>query len=191
MCEYARGKRITIGKVGVSTPMQARDKAKDILADAVKGIDPKQSKMPIQSTTFKIFIENEYTSWATSHYKDGATTIARIKSCFFGLFGDKKIEEISAFHVEKWRTERKAKGIKPSTINRDLIALKACISTATKWGIIKTNPLKDLKLSRLDPNINVRYLTHEEEERLRATLDAREKNLRDKRKNANSWRTLG
>lgn len=35
MCEYARGKRITIGKVGVLTSMQARDKAKDILADGL------------------------------------------------------------------------------------------------------------------------------------------------------------
>ena len=40
MCEYNRGKRVTIGKVGVLTPIQARDKAKEILADTVKGIYP-------------------------------------------------------------------------------------------------------------------------------------------------------
>lgn len=71
MCEYARGKRITIGKVGVLTPMQARDKAKEILADVTKGIDPKQIKEPTPSTTLKLFIENEYTHWALSHYKEG------------------------------------------------------------------------------------------------------------------------
>ena len=109
MCEYARGKRITIGKVGLLTPMQARDKAKDILADVIKGINPKQSKILTPSTTLKAFIENEYSSWAISHYKDGIATIARIKSCFFEQFGDKKIDEISAFLIEKWRTERKTK----------------------------------------------------------------------------------
>ena len=86
---------------------------------------------------------------------------------------------------------KKNQGIKPSTINRDFIALKACISTAMKWGIIKTNLLKDLKLFKLDPNTNIRYLTNEEEERLRTALDSREQNLRSKRKNANTWRTLG
>lgn len=40
MCEYARGKRIMIGKVGILTPAQARDHAIEILGEAVKGIDP-------------------------------------------------------------------------------------------------------------------------------------------------------
>lgn len=40
MCEYARGKRISIGKVGVLTPMQARDVAHSILGEAAKGINP-------------------------------------------------------------------------------------------------------------------------------------------------------
>src|SRR5205814_3399244 len=31
-CEYARGKRITLGKTGVLTPAQARDRAREILA---------------------------------------------------------------------------------------------------------------------------------------------------------------
>lgn len=44
MCEYARGKRVTIGKAGVLTPTQARDMALSILSDASKGIDPRESK---------------------------------------------------------------------------------------------------------------------------------------------------
>lgn len=32
-CEYARGKRITLGKISILTPVQARDRAKEILAD--------------------------------------------------------------------------------------------------------------------------------------------------------------
>ena len=58
MCEYARGKRITIGKVGVLTPMQARDKAKDILADATKGIDPRQPKKHPSISSFKSSFAN-------------------------------------------------------------------------------------------------------------------------------------
>lgn len=41
-CEYGHGKRITIGKASILTPVQARDCAKEILADAVKGTLPKR-----------------------------------------------------------------------------------------------------------------------------------------------------
>lgn len=188
MCEYTRGKRVTIGKVGVLTPMQARDKAKDILADAIKGIDPRQPKKNTTVVNFIAFIENEYTSWVTTHRKNGAATLARIRSCFFKVFKDKKIEEISTLLVEKWRSERVKQGIKHSTINRDIIALKASLSKAVEWGLIKNHPLTGLKLSKLDLNTKIRYLTTEEEEKLRAALDMREQILRRKRKNANEWR---
>ncbi|MBA2654579.1 MAG: tyrosine-type recombinase/integrase [Gammaproteobacteria bacterium] len=188
MCEYARGKRMTIGKVGVLTPMQARDKAKDMRADAIKGIDPKQAKKTPSITIFKTFIENEYGPWVITHRKDGAATLARIKSCFFKAFQNKKIEEISTLLVEKWQTERVNQGIKPSTINRDIIALKASLSKAMEWGLVQNHPLKNLKLSRLDLNTKISYLTDDEEERLRIALDSREQIFREKRKTANNWR---
>jgi hypothetical protein len=43
-CEYARGKRITIGKASVLTPAEARERAKVILGDAAKGIAPNTPK---------------------------------------------------------------------------------------------------------------------------------------------------
>ena len=38
--EYARGKRVKLGRVGVLTPMLARNQARQILADAYQGKDP-------------------------------------------------------------------------------------------------------------------------------------------------------
>lgn len=66
MCEYTRGKRVTIGKADALTPMQARDKAKEILANFVKGIDPKLSKKNVSAITFKTFIEEDYADWVIS-----------------------------------------------------------------------------------------------------------------------------
>src|SRR3990167_492433 len=60
MCEYARGKRVTIGKVGILTPAQARDKALAILSDAAKGIDPANKIKKIDELTLHQFIENHY-----------------------------------------------------------------------------------------------------------------------------------
>lgn len=189
MCEYARGKRVTIGKVGVLTPMQARDQAKEILADVIKGIDPKQPKKASSISSFKMFIESEYGPWVTTYRKNGTATVARIRSCFYKSLQDEKLEEITTLLIERWRTERLKQGIKTSTINRDIIALRACLSKAVEWGIINTHPLKNLKLSRVDANTKIKYLTQEEEQRLRAALDLREQSLRQKRNSANNWRS--
>ncbi len=57
-CEYARGKRITLGKTSVLTPAQARDRTREILADVVKGNQP-DSKRRKSQYTLKEFIEEE------------------------------------------------------------------------------------------------------------------------------------
>src|SRR6478735_4998786 len=51
VCQYKRGRRINLGKVGVLSPAQARDKALAILGDVAKGIDPsEQDKKPAHMT---------------------------------------------------------------------------------------------------------------------------------------------
>ncbi|WP_131783712.1 tyrosine-type recombinase/integrase [Legionella gresilensis] len=56
------------------------------------------------------------------------------------------------------------------------------------WGLIKENPLKNLKLSKIDHSPKVRYLSLDEEKRLRQTLYKREIRLKQKRRNASVWR---
>ena len=75
-CEYSRGKRITIGKASVLTPMQARDKAKEILGDAARGINPKSTISKQDNLNLRSFIENEYKSWAQTHRKRGIETMS-------------------------------------------------------------------------------------------------------------------
>ena len=43
-CQYGRGKKITIGSVGVMTPAQAREKAVEILNNVHNGIEPQGKK---------------------------------------------------------------------------------------------------------------------------------------------------
>lgn len=179
MCEYARGKRIMLGKVGVITPMQARDKAKETLAEAVKGYDPNAAKKQANEIpTFKLFLENEYIPWHKAHVKQGSQDIDRIKRHFFESFADKKLTEIDIRSVEKWCTKRLNEGIKPSTINRDMTTLKSLFSKALKWEFIKIHPLINLKPFKVDSLSKIRYLTKDEEISLRKILDAREEKLK-------------
>jgi integrase len=185
-CEYARGKRITIGSVGVLTPMQARDRAKEILADAVRGVEPKKKNTTFN--TLKIFIENEYYQWVKTHKKRGDETIIRIKKHFFNMFGAKQLSEITPILVEKWRSKRLGDGIKPVTLNRDIATIKGALSKAVEWGFIDSSPLAKLKPLKVDAISKVRFLDKAEESRLREVIDVREQKLRISRESSNEWR---
>lgn len=40
VCEFKRGRRINLGSTNILSPMQARDRVKEILGDETKSIDP-------------------------------------------------------------------------------------------------------------------------------------------------------
>ncbi len=189
MCQYGRGKRITIGKVGILSPAQARDRAKEILGDVVKGIDPKAVKQVSTSDlTFIAYLEKYYQPWVITHRKSGKETMASIKRNFHDQLGNKALLAITPLLLEQWRAKRLQAGINAKTINRDLTALKAALNKAVEWEIIDTHPLAKLKLSKVDPYTRVRFLSREEEIRLREALDAREEGIKQSRDSGNLWR---
>lgn len=66
--------------------------------------------------------------------------------------------------------------------------LKSLITKAVEWGYLKENPLKSLKQFKVDRSPKIRYLTFEEETRLRQALLERDNQLRQERNSANLWR---
>jgi len=188
MCEYARGKRVTIGKVGILTPTQARDKALSILGDAAKGIDPRETKKSKTNLSLQGFIEKHYTPWVKEHRKAGEKTLAHISRCFIKPFADKPLTEITPALLDQWRTQRLKSGRSIETVNRDIATLKAAISKAVLWGLIESHPLEKLKLLKSDRSIKVRFLSATEEKRLREAAIAREARIKAERDSANQWR---
>lgn len=188
VCQYQRGRRINIGNVGVLTPAQARDRATEILADAIKGIEPTSKKKVQIENTLKSFIDNEYTPWVMANHKDGVRTVARIKRCFYKVLANESLNEISPAIIEQWRIRRLKDGCKPDTVNRDIATFKAALSKAVLWGFIEKNPMFNVSLLKIDHSPKVRYLSKDEELRLRNALDIRQENIRQARANANKWR---
>ena len=186
--EYARGKRVTLGATSVLTPAQARDMATDILADVVKGGDPQADKKAAKVDTLKAYLAHEYGPWVEAHRKDGKATLARLTACFVSEFGDKKLSELNAWIIEKWRSNRLKSGIRPATVNRDLTAIKAALSKAVEWRFIPAHPLADLKPSKVDHAGKVRFLSDDEEASLLQALNEREERKRTERDNGNQWR---
>ncbi|RUR05468.1 site-specific integrase [Legionella sp. km772] len=187
VCQYKRGGKINIGTVGIITPAQAREKAVEILNDFNKGIDPKAKRGTNKPKTLEEFFENEYKSWVLTHHKRGNKTLATIIRCFDKIFA-KPLEEITPSIIEQWRIKRLNDGISNATLNRDIGTLKSLFTKAVEWGVIKENPLKNLKLSKIDRAPKVRYLSFDEEKNLRQALFEREEQLIQDRKRGNEWR---
>lgn len=194
-----RGRWLTIGKLSDLTCDQARDIAKARSGDAAKGQDPiaeKQAQRRGVGTSFEAFVDERYKPWATAHLKHGQAAVDRIHAHFDNLFGNRALTEINAFTVERWRTHRlksdennpKHKPVKPTTVNRDLAQLRACLSKAVEWGLLAEHPLRRVKQTRVDHSATVRFLDAAEEKRLRAALAARDTRRRAEREHANAWR---
>ena len=191
LVEYARHKRITIGQ---ATPQfsaaQARIEAGKKIADYVKGTDPIEQKRKAQAETFRDFIENVYQPYISSpdfresHAKEALRRLKKL----YPLIGEKRLTDIDPFTFEKYRSARLKAGVTVSTVNRELDMLKAALNLAVEKNHLKSNPLKKVKRFTQEDDERVRYLTPDEDKRLRNALDAREAKRREERERFNKWR---
>ena len=185
--EYARGRRIGLGRADVIAPSIARDKAREIIAQAVQGHDPRAQRRQAKAHTLRSFLAEVYQPWASANLGTGDLVVSRITARFSELL-DRKLADLTPWLIEKWRLRRKGDGISNVTINRDLDDLKAALTRAADWGLVTGNPIAGVKRAKVDNAPLVRFLTDEEEKRLRAALDAREERIRRERDSANAWR---
>lgn len=180
-------RKYKVGSADILTPQEAREKAKILLGEVALGQDPKAHLYKKNATpTLGQFIDEHYKSWCESHLQYPDKQFNKLSK--FTHFFNASLDEISPLHLEKWRSNCLKLGHAPSTVNRNLVVLRSVISKAVEWGIIEEHPLRSMKLLKVDRSPNVRYLTEDEENRLRNALDAREVKLRSERESGNAWR---
>lgn len=185
---YARRKWQRVGTTKTHSVVQAREDARQMLADVVKGADPVAERQARQATiTLATFIDEHYEPWALANRKSGVEQTATLRSIFKDLLG-KPLTDISGFDVERWRSARLQAGVTPQTVNRNLNTLRGAFSRAVEWNLLATHPLSKVKASKTDRRGIVRYLSADEETRLRAALAARDETRRAERLRANAWR---
>ena len=184
--EYARHKRITIGQVSAISAADARKEAGKRIAEYIQGNDPIEAKKAARALTFEEFVRESYAPWIMLHQKRPKETL-RLLALGYPYFGNRKLPEIDAWVIERFRSAR-LKEVKPISVNHDLTALRAALNRAIDWGLLKTNPMRTVKRSKVDSDAKVRYLTPEENQRLRNAMNAREEKKRKERDNFNQWR---
>ncbi|MBS3798774.1 site-specific integrase [Pseudoalteromonas sp. BDTF-M6] len=173
------GKQVNykLGVNGQISPVQARDLAKDKMAEVTKGIDvqavKKKERFNTQQaklSTLQRFLEEKYYPWLKSRNPKTVQKTIKAFEASFQVFMDYQLKDITAWEVEKWRNKRLDDAIKPATANRQINLIKGCLSRAVEWGLIESHDLQKVKALTVD-NSKVRYLSKDEELRLRAALD--------------------
>ena len=186
---------LTLGRIDEVSLADAREEAQQRRAKAALGVDMPKRKASSELTLAK-FLNEHYESWMKATRRGHSTQVDRIKWAF-KEFLDENLSDITTGRVERWRatrtnqrhpSARKGKPVSPATVNQDIRALRAALSRATEWALLTANPLGKIKAAPVDDHGVIRYLSPDEEQRLRRALQARDDARRAARLSANIWR---
>jgi len=153
-----------LGSADVLTVQQARAKAKQHLADVQQGADPMTEKRE-RGETLRAFLDGPYKEHVLSRRRNPATgdsDLRRIRRNFADLL-DKRLNQISAFDVEKWTTQKRKSGLSAKSANNYVGLLKTALNAAVRLRLLDENPLRHIRpLQDINAGGRVRFLTDEE-----------------------------
>ncbi|GLQ00103.1 recombinase [Methylophaga thalassica] len=170
--------RYTMGNYPALSVPAARKLAEQLYAQVKLGRDIQREKQAAREVKpvpkLGDFIYNTYLPWFTTHHKAPKAKLPFNQ--FKHLFG-KQLDKVTAWDIESWRSKRHKEGLSTSTSNRYIGTLKAMFNRAVEWEVIEQNPLNKVKKQKSDSRAIIRYLSVDEEQRLRATLRSRDRRL--------------
>ncbi len=100
-----RRNRVRLGSSNVLSPIEARDKAREILAEVAKGADPAEARHLSCRHTLASFLEQVYGPWVIANRKTGRQTLERLKYSFSELL-DERLPQIRVWQVERWQARQ-------------------------------------------------------------------------------------
>jgi integrase len=174
VAQLGRGRRITLGKVGVLTPDEARERCGKVLGNVAHGRAPLAGIDGADRLTLGDFIEKTYAPWLVANRPRSAASSLERTARNFGSWFSQPLAAITTQQIETWKLARFAGGSTPSTVLRDIGALGGTFSRAVKLGKVAETPVRRVDKPRLDKSAKVRYLDRDEEKRLRAALAQRD-----------------
>ncbi len=143
-------KREVVTIQGVDPAQINRQDAKKALS--IRIAEMAQGKFQIESTKKQIRFEQlvkEYLKWADENHKSPKRDYIACKH-LLREFSANKINDISLWHIEKYKSKRKADNRKPETINRELSILRRMYNLAIEWKLITISPIKGMKLLKAE-----------------------------------------
>lgn len=173
-----------LGKYPAVTLDVARARALTVLAEATQGT-PAFAKPKKKDPTLREFIDVHYAPMIEVEKRSGKATVKAIRNLFANLF-DFRLSELEAKNFDDFRTARLKKGRAASTVHRDLDRIRAALNQAIAWGMLSENPAAKIERPIIgEPR--VRFLSFDEERRLRLALEQRDRRRRAARRRRNAW----
>ncbi|MCX4190828.1 tyrosine-type recombinase/integrase [Methylophaga sp. OBS3] len=174
------GKRLryTMGNYPALSVPAARKLAEQLYAQVKLGRDIQREKQAARNVkpmpTLGDFINETYLPWFITHHK---APKAKLPFNQFKHLFKKRLDKVTGWEIESWRSKRHKDGLSASTSNRYIGTLKAMFNRAVEWEVIEQNPLNKVKKQKSDSRAIIRYLSVDEEQRLRSTLRSRDRRL--------------
>ena len=192
--EWARGKRRTLGAAGHLTLDEARAQALQAMAQVLQQRLPDLAIKPVPSLTLESFLSEHYEPWASVELRGGARYVERIRKTFPELL-DVSINKIDVPLLDAWWQQRlkainpeTGKSVTRATASRDFACLRSALSKAVELKLLAINPLLGVRHKNAASRNVVRFLSVDEESRMRSALRHRDEFLIAGRASANHWR---
>ncbi|MGY0619885.1 tyrosine-type recombinase/integrase [Lysobacter sp. A378] len=189
---WAHGKRRTLGAVAHLTLEQARAHTSHAMAEVIQKGLPSIAKTKAVTCTLDQFLTDHYLPWATVELRRGKRYVQRIRTQFAGML-KLDLSAIDAPLIDRWWRDRltsngTGKPVAKITAYRDLGTLRAALSMAVEWKLLERNALLGMRAKAVESRKIVRFLSVDEESRLRGSLAARDRKLIQGRANGNAAR---
>ena len=162
-----RQRKFTIGRHGVLTPDQARQKAIKLSAQVTDGIDPQGTKHQKNSLPTLDVFSVEYLEHAKKTKKTWKKDQTLLNLRILPKLGRCRLDTITSRQVETLHNDVKHE-CSPATANRHLALIKRMFSLAMQWGYMTENPAQKIKTFK-ENNERTAWLDEKQVQRL---LDA-------------------
>jgi integrase len=174
---FGRNRRIALGKVGSINPDEAREQCQRILGNIASGRHPQEGLAGAAGMTLSRFLTETYEPWVrVNRPRTARNTLEKIRLLFKSWMTE-PLSAITVQRLELWKGRRLSSGIKSTTVLRELFALSSVLSRAVRVGQLISNPIRLVEKPRFDRRPRVRFLSVDEEARLRTALADRDQQL--------------
>ncbi len=170
-----KGKRISrvVDNLTIAREVEAALKG-DLVRDEFEIADHKPQERPLALAD----VWEKYLPWAKEHKKSWRDDEYYYRAHIEPRFGAKPLADITAFDIEKMKTEMKkgknarGKPFAAQTIKHQLVIIRRLFNLARKWNLYDgKNPVDSVSMPKVD-NQKTEMLTDEEARRLLDTLDS-------------------
>jgi integrase len=174
---WAHGKRRTLGSVDHLTLEQARAHTQQAVSEAVQQKLPALAKQG-SDCTLETFLKAHYAPWVRTELRGGTRYVQRMETVFKPALGKRLSDLDTAWFAGWWAKRVGGPGaVTRTTAARDIATLRSALSKAVRWKLLDRNPLLDLELRGSQSRSVVRYLSPDEEGKLRAALQLRDQRM--------------